>query len=277
MTNFNEFINKDYFRVNNPDHPFVYSGPDILLSDAKSLTALFIPSPEELGSSNKLLLRLINSKIGYPANTIMTLVLDHNKEFKNTDRVERDFFDLVIEPSDLKRLKSILKETKSISYFKDFKHTQKQLFDRQARVQNSNLVYAEKVKFDKDKVEPFINKEKIQYFNYLEDRFEKVRSNIYAFENTLIGFKNLSKKPDLEELAPYYDFVLRSELFMKDKIPFFKKRDDAKCLSLNELPTSRFDPMKPMRLASLFGWLIGNINSEKDLEFRLNSYERSKK
>jgi len=273
MLKFQKLIDRSYFRVDDPDHPFAYSGPDILLSDAGQLTGLFVPSAEEQNSSNKLLLRLINAKIAYPATAVMTLVLDPSAKLEYMNQFDRDFFDLVVEPSDLKNLKSILRETKPSQSLKEFRHTQKQLYDRQAKVQINNLNYIAKVEFSKNKVAPFAEERKVSYYNYLERRTEKVRSNIYYFEETLVGFKNLTARPDLVELAPYYDFVLRSELYMQNKIPFFKGRPMPKCLSLSELPTSKADPSKPMRLASLFGWLIGNINTREELQFRLNTYE----
>jgi hypothetical protein len=269
MTTLSKFISKDFFKVDNPDHPFTFSGPDVLLSDREGLVALFIPTGDELISSNKLLLRLMNSKIAYPANTVMTLILEHSKEFKFNKRMEDDFFDLVIEPSDLKRLKAILKETKTTHKLKEVMHTQKQMFDEQASVHSNNLKYTEQADFKREKVSPFTNKEKISYYNYLEEKTEKVRSNIFYYEEAIVGFKNLSSKPDIIELTPYYEFVLRSELYMQNGVPFFKKNKDKKCLSLNELPKSKFDPLKPMRLASLFGWLIGNINNRQDLTNRL--------
>ncbi|QNN41506.1 hypothetical protein [Pedobacter roseus] len=273
MLKFQKLIDRSYFRVDDPDHPFAYSGPDILLSDAGQLTGLFIPTPEEQNSSNKLLLRLMNAKIAYPATTVMTLVLEPDTKLEYKGQFDRDFFDLVVEPGDLKKLKSILRETKPSHSLKEFKHTQKQLYVRQSNVQINNLNYIAKVEFSQKRVTPFAEEERLSYYNYLEQKTEKVRSNIYYFEESLVGFKKLTTRPDLVELAPYYDFVLRSELYMQDKIPVFKERFMPKCLSLNELPTSKSDPSKPMRLASLFGWLIGNINTRRELQFRLGIYE----
>ena len=82
MTEFDN-LPKGLIKVDNPDHPFAYDGPDTLLSDQKGLLAIFSIRENEQKNPNKLFTRLTNALIAYPAHTKMLLLHDHKKEIEN--------------------------------------------------------------------------------------------------------------------------------------------------------------------------------------------------
>jgi len=95
-----------FIKVTNPDHPFAYDGPDILLSDKKGLLAIFNIRDNEYKKPNKLFTRLTNSLIAYPAHTKMLLMFDHTKNIPQViSQYATYYFSDVIEPKDIKKNK----------------------------------------------------------------------------------------------------------------------------------------------------------------------------
>ena len=74
---------KGLLKVDNPDHPFTFDGPDTLLSDTNGLLAIFNVRANEQINPTKLFSRLTNSLIAYPASTQMLLLIDKNDNILN--------------------------------------------------------------------------------------------------------------------------------------------------------------------------------------------------
>ncbi|TCC99984.1 hypothetical protein [Pedobacter psychroterrae] len=262
-----KLIPRDFLRVDQPEHPFTINGPDILLSDKRNLIALFYPSAEELKSKTKLMTRLIGSKIAYHATTVMVLFLDPSLRISFEQQKAAQFFDQIIQERDLPQLGQFFKEKKTLTGIQDHKQQQAVIFDLQAKAQLKNLDYIEKIGFQHKAVAPLnVAVKKNVYYNKITAKFEKSRANIFESQNqAIIGFKNLQKsKSDLAELEPFYEFSLRTQFEIDKGVPYFDKIQ-AKILSVNDKPVSRYDPLKPIRMASLFGWQISNINNTAEL------------
>jgi hypothetical protein len=74
---------------------------------------------------------------------------------------------------------------------------------------------------------------------------------------------------DIRELQPYYEFVINSEFNVDNGVPYYTSLNK-KVLNLNEIPKIQYDPLKPLRIASLFGWLISNSNNLQEIESRFH-------
>jgi hypothetical protein len=86
----------------------------------------------------------------------------------------------------------------------------------------------------------------------------------------ILGIKMLSKgNSDIRELQPYYEFVINSEFNVDNGVPYYTSLNK-KVLNLNEIPKIQYDPLKPLRIASLFGWLISNSNNLQEIESRFH-------
>ena len=60
----------------NPDHPYLFEGPDILAGGDGRLLAIFRPKSTELSNPNRLLSRLVLTKLALPNHTRYILVMD---------------------------------------------------------------------------------------------------------------------------------------------------------------------------------------------------------
>lgn len=264
-----ESIPKGIIKVDNPDHPFAFDGPDILLSDKKGLLAVFQIRDNE--TPNKLLARLTNALIAYPASTQMLFLYNYKTHQPNLifDSLKY-YFNGIIEPNDVRKAKSLIADGKAKPKIKEIRNIQKRLFETQSRIQLNNLEYIEKkVNFEKSAlIDRNELKEKGKYTDRLTNKETKARANIFLYNDRIIGIKSLSKSnSDIVELQPYYEFAINSEFKVDNGVPYFSHLTK-KALNLNDIPKVQYDPLKPLRIASLFGWLIVNSNNLTEIENR---------
>jgi len=267
---------KGILKVEHPDHPFTYTGPDVLYADRPGLVALFKIRENEQRNASKLFSRITNALIAYPPNTKMLLLIEDSVLIPSK-LIERgkNYLDEFIEPSDIRRIRSLMRDKKSETRIQQIKYTQKKLFSIQAQIQKDNLDYIKTVQFKEKKFErPSFLNEKAKYYSPIDEREIRARANIFSFQNNYYGVKKLSRGiSDLVELQPFFEFVINAQFQVDDRIPFFKYVA-RKVLNISDVPRIRYDPIKPIRVASLFGWHLVNANNFEDLEIRMSKFIR---
>jgi hypothetical protein len=271
----NSNIPKGLIKVVKPDHPFAYDGPDTLLSDSKGLLAIFTLRDNELKNLNKFFARLTNAIIAYPAHTKMLFHYDQNIDYPNAiHQFGKQFFSDFIEEKDIRKSKSIIKDQKETYKIKEIKNIQRKIFTIQSQIQRDNLDYFKRTNFMEIDLQDIPNlKEKAKYFDRVNQKYVSARANIFSHEDQLYGIKRLSNSSsDIIELQPFYEFVINSEFSVIDGIPYYD-RISRKVLNLNEIPRIKFDPLKPTRIASLFGWHLVNSNDFLQIESRISKYK----
>jgi len=275
MTEF-ENIPKGLIKVDNPDHPFAYDGPDTLLSDQKGLLAIFSIRDNEQKNPNKLFTRLTNALIAYPAHTKMLLLIDHKKDISNAvSQMGKYYFNELIEIKDIRKAKSIIRDKKDDAKIKEIKNVQKKIFTIQSQVQRDNLDYIKRTDFKDEILRELPNlKEKAKYYDRLNQKETSVRVNIFEYDKQFIGIKKLNKNiSDLIELQPFFEFVINSEFNVDNGVPYYNYIS-RKALNVNDIPKIKFDPLKPTRIASLFGWHLVNSNDFEQIQSRISKYKK---
>ncbi len=271
-----ENIPKGLIKVDNTDHPFAYDGPDSLLSDHKGLLAIFSIRDNEQKNPNKLFTRLTSALLAYPAQTKMLLLYDHKKDMPNAvTQFGKYYFNDLIEIKDIRKSKSIIKDKKDERKISEIKNIQRKLYTIQSQVQRDNLEYIKRTDF-KEKIIRDIPKlkDKAKYFDRVNQKYVSSRANIYQYENQFFGLKRLSNSvSDLIELQPFFEFAINSEFSVDNGVPYYKYIT-RKALNLNDIPKIKFDPLKPTRIASLFGWHLVNSNDFKQIESRISRYKK---
>ncbi|GAA6765971.1 hypothetical protein AAFH68_19100 [Flavobacterium sp. CGRL1] len=274
MTELNNLPN-GFIRVNNPDHPFTYDGPDTLLSDKKALLAIFNIRDNEYKNPNKLFTRLTNSLIAYPAHTKMLLLFDHTQNIPDViNHYAMYYFSDIIESNDIKKIKLLTRDNKAENKIKEIKKIQKKIFQTQAIIQQDNIHYIKKTEFTKKEILDIPNlKNKAKYYDKTSQKLVQSRAKIFEYENQFFGLKKLNKNvSDIIELQPFFEFVINSEFIVDNGVPYFNSIT-RKALNLNEVPKIKFDPLKPTRIASLFGWHIVNSNDFQQIEERIIKFK----
>ena len=276
MTDFSN-IPKGLIKVDNPDHPFTFDGPDNLLSDSNGLLAIFTIRENEHTNATKLFSRLTNSLIAYPASTQMLLLLDKSIGVPNSiAQFGKFYFNEFIEIKDIRKSKALIRDKKPEYKLKEIKNVQKKIFNIQSQVQRDNIEYIKKKKEFKTKIsnQDALLKNKAKYFDRITQKEITTRANIFEYKNQLSGQKPLSNKiSDLQDLQPFYEFVINSEFMVDNGVPYFKHLS-RKALNVDSIPKIKFDPFKPTRVASLFGWHLVNSNDFTELEGRISKYKR---
>lgn len=262
---------KGIIKVDNPDHPFTYDGPDTLLSDKKGLVALFKVRDNEQKNTNKLFTRLTNSLIAYPAYTKMILLKDEKEIPDIIAKCGEMYFSRVIEFNDIKKIKLLINDKKESNKIQEIKYNQKKIYKVQAQVQLDNLKYFREHEFNKKEIFNLPNlKTKAKFFNIFTQKYISSKANIFESERHIIGLKRLiGGRNDLTELQPFFEFVINSEFKVDSAIPYFNTSNERKVLNLNQIPRLKFDPLKPTRIASLFGWYITNSNDFQQIKDRI--------
>lgn len=271
-----EILPKGIIKVDNPDHPFVYDGPETLLSDQKGLLAIFSIRESEQKNPNKLFSRITNSIIAYPAYTKMLLLYNHKDEMPDSiAHFGKYYFSDIIEEKDVTKSKSLIKDKKDERKILEIKNIQKKVFTIQSQVQSDNLTYIKKNDFNKKEINQIPKlKDKAKYFDRINQKFVSTRAKIYEYEDQIFGLKKLSKSvPDLIELQPFYEFAINSEFLVDNGVPYYRYIA-RKALNVSDVPKIKFDPMKPTRIASLFGWHLVNSTDFQQLEERISKFKK---
>lgn len=269
-------IPKSLITIETPDHPFTFDGPDILISDNNGLLAVFKVRENESKNPNKIFSRVTNTLIAYPPYTKMVFLHGtHGEISDNLIQYSGSYFSESIELKDLRRAKALIRDKKDERKIKDIKQVQRKLFTIQSQVQNDNLAYISKSTFRAKEIKRMSAlKNRASYWDRFSQKEITVKANIFEYENQFIGFKKLSKKnSDLEELRPFYEFVINSEFDVDNGVPFFKFLS-RKALNVSDIPKIKYDPLKPTRVASLFGWHLVNSNDLSQIEGRISRYKK---
>ena len=257
--------------VLDPDHPYAYFNANAIARIGNKLLCLFYPSKEELRTPNKILYRLLNSRIVYPANSTMILILSDSFELNLGYELDKFYFDLVISLNDIKYFNgSLMRESRSSKEINEIKEIQKQTFNFQAINYLNNISFIERTKWKNKEI--YLTDESLSKPKYIDSLFQQAyrpRSDIFKGKETFVGFKNLtSQRSNLYELKPFIHFSMRMNYTFDNGIPYHHGLRQ-KVISLNSIPKSSFDINKPIRILSLFGWLISNTSNIDQINSRI--------
>lgn len=265
-------IPKGVGKVDKPDHPFAFDGPDMLLYNSNGLLAIFYLRSREIKSLGKLIVRLTNALIVYPPYTRMIFLYDHSKELQESNMIRfDDYFDEVIEPADINKAESLLLDRKGLKKINDIRSIQKVVFNNQAIVQKENI---ELMRSDRSQYSGLINElpfaSKAKYHDQFLHKEVKVRAQIYEYENNFYAIKKTVKyKSEVIQFQPFYEFSIKSDFLPDRGVAFFRDskknyldKSKKRILFLYEFNTMKVDPLKPLRIANLLNWcVVGPIDS----------------
>lgn len=261
--------NLDY--VKNPDHPFVDQGPNYVITDGEgNLICLFFPEVKENGDISKLYLRLLNSRLVYPPKALMILVLDKNTSDYSSQSIEDNYFNKVIYTEDMSKVSLLMKEKFDQNSQYDLGKVQYFIFNNQAKMQMNNVSYIKRTNFNSSRLDKFPTKfKKAKYYNSFKKTEEQSTAPIYEVGDDIVGVIKMPRyKSDINHMRPFYEFTMKSVFRFDNHVPYGKVDTFTRVLNLNKIPTIKTDPLKPIRIASLFGWLICNVNSIDQIEKR---------
>src|SRR5687768_13608293 len=109
IKNIETSLSKELVVASNPDHPYLFVAPNILLANAGSIVAVFLPNKKEFTDPDQLLVKLAIAKLALPRHLRCVALIDHNN-------ADQEFLDSIYshfnEILDLSEYKSLIKFTK---------------------------------------------------------------------------------------------------------------------------------------------------------------------
>lgn len=261
---------KNVSQVSSPNHPFTFEGPDTLIYNSSGLLALFTPKENELTNYLSFFSRITNSIIAYPPKTKILIVVDPRQKISNIiNQYGKWYASDLIELKDLKYSNALIIDKKEDRRISDLKKAQKIIFNNQAKFQLDNSNYVSQNKFEKNISNISITIPKAGYIDNLTKKNITARANIFELNDNCYGIKRLTNKvADLIDLKPFFEFALKAEYNIDNGVPY-QTHQMGKVLNVDSIPKNKFDPLKPIRLVSLFGWHIVNTDSLEGMENRI--------
>lgn len=233
-----------------PDHPLLFSGPDVLVGSRGSLLAAFFAKSSEAARPKELFARLVASRLALPGHTTCVVVLT-GAEKKHNVFEQLDFaFERAIRPQEIIQvLADVPRSRDRRSYLSEVRED--------AYVNYAALLHVHRLQSVRE------DERKVTRYDY--DLPLKIGSawheskSIRKYDGSLIGLKRTNTKNMLVSAIREYSIQSFNENYdLHQGIPEPKRKtlDVATYLSL---PGNGLDPEKPIRVAAFSGWLLADI------------------
>jgi hypothetical protein len=233
-----------------PDHPFLFSGPDILVGGGGRLIAVFVPKVSEKYNSKEIYARLIAAKLALPHHTIY-IYISQSTEFEQISNVTMHFHE-VFGSSETSNL---------VNYIKRHEANHKVSDDLLFAKSEAMICYG--IMLDLSRVNARrVNRAKSENLDIdFEQKISGLNDTkespyIKSFKKTLVGIRKFGKNTSFTEVVNSYSVKLFTRDYaLDDGIPYRKERTP-NLIVLDKIPTARFDPDKPVRTAAFAGWAV---------------------
>jgi hypothetical protein len=258
-----------------PDHPHLYSPPDIIAGGRGTIVAIFIPRKSELRNPNELLARLTVTRLGLPGHTrCVALLQSTNQAF---EQVVQTNFHGIIGLEDQHSLSQFIQDPKAVgnaspvpSEIREQAHRRYQLLydisQRRRRIQPRGVDSLELFTELRSKFKPEVHrgeKDEIEHLDYQKIR-PKPR-NLFEYERSLIGALKFRKGlSPLSSINPFCVYSLRRSYALDMGVPY-PLSIDPNILIVSEIPEGRYDRDKPLRAAAFAGWVLSAAESHNEI------------
>ena len=262
-----------------PDHPLLFSGPDLLAGWDGRLATLYLPKVRELRKPDLLLARLAIARLALPA-TMRAALLIGNLEGSELlgGLVHRDF-DEVID----------INEQPSVVRF---------VLDRQNR-RSEDISTLQNIK--RGAIARFETLYSFSYEQFLDGKrgaskaeiiesFPGIRSlsdplswtgragtsklpQLYQAEDATVSFLQLGKRSTLEKMRPFCIASLMLNYSLDSGIPY-PRSYTLNMMFSETVPVSQFDPLKPIRAAAFAGWAVSTVESGEEAQRQIDELKQ---
>jgi hypothetical protein len=262
-----EVLEDDYVVSIRPDLPELFEGPDVLAGRNGRLVAVFVPKIRELRRPDRLLTRLVLSRLALPDHVTCVLAIsDSSREDVEASELNQHFHTVVSldDPNDLRRARKKQREDKSLPEASRRLTEQRAAFLLELATQQSLPVPTSRAK---RKQHPY--KQALAQLAPHADLghpdpafIEPMRSDMatrflaatWVYRGVLVADGVRAEQPLRQRMLPYLTLA-RKMAFRVDKgIPYLNL-PTAGVFVTTELPSSP-DPIKPWRASAFAGWAL---------------------
>ena len=267
-------IGKQYTVSISPDLPHLIDGPDLLLAREGKLCAVFIPRVAESKNPDILLFRLALSRLGLPDHVTSALVVNNEnvaKKYLNQiawhfDRAfsNDDFEELGSFVSDFQQSRPLPANVRKLTLarsLKLFDMSMKQHLVKTDGVAPQKLIeeLRHKGDFKPARVTSWSKIDKSQRRKIFQVPF------LLSSDHQLVAaasFKN--KRSPIPKLRTLSRLSMLVEYDLDYGVPQIIN-PTTNVLLVDEIPTGRFDPLKPLRAIAFAGWSVTQAKNVNDV------------
>lgn len=251
-----------------PDHPFLFSGPDVLIGSRGALLAAFFVKTREISRPKELTARLVASRLALPEQTKCVVVLNGTETEKHSIFKQFDFvFEQTLRPIEITQVMShVTKSEERRSFLSKVR--------RDAYVNYSALLHVHRLQSAGDSYKSV----SIDHYKNLPDLGVSWHGSkeIRKYNDSLIGMKRTNTRSKF--MAAIYEYSIQTfneNYSLHEGVPEPNRMMlDVAMYTSPELYLGR-DPEKPLRVAAFSGWLLTDPDDLfLDIDFYLKETRR---
>ncbi|GJM16104.1 MAG: hypothetical protein DHS20C13_14310 [Thermodesulfobacteriota bacterium] len=281
-------LGQEYVLAPRPDHPLLYSPPDLLIGGMGNTFAIFSPNANDIISPWNFSSRLILSKLVLPVHTKYVLLVPYmvssDFTFFNRD------FDRVFSDDEMPKLTDYIKKDDNTNLnmreFARFGKIKKQALDRFALLYEFSIKEKDhETQYDTiSSTEEILNllnhdfsKLKSENISYIAEYGGKKRTirndNLYLYNNSILANTKAKERQYFRTLSSLSDISINLNFVLDDGIPYHSNKFPFNFLFVDELPQNRNDTYKPLRAAAYAGWSVVVPNEAIDIENMISEFK----
>lgn len=260
-----------------PDHPLLFSGPDVLVGVKGRVATFFLPKVRELRRPDLLLTRLAIARLALPATMRAALLIGNSEGADRLGNLAHRDFDEVVDVTD----------HPSAAQF---------AFDRQDRRKEdiSNLREVKRGAIDRFEAlytfsyEQFSDEKRGMPRERLMEALPDIRSfadppswtgyagkprKLYQAEGATVAFLQSGKRGTLDKMRPFCAAALMLDYNLDNGIPY-PRPHTLNIMFSERTPVSQFDPLKPIRAAAFAGWAVSTPESGEEAQNQIDALKK---
>ena len=261
-----------FFISRYPDHPHLFAGPDLLIGGEGELCALFLAKQREILRVDGLLARLTASRLALPEHMRWAVVVERsNADFEAVTRLhfqeifgpdqDRDIARWVELSNTARGFNSVPAEIRA-----DAQMRYQILF--QVTALRRSRFHIERDPFqllDSIQDQLWARSATISLVDINREGRPSSRRNIVQGESFSVGATSFTAgKSAREKIRPFCIYSLRRAYVLDNGVPY-PQSSDPNILIIDEHPSARFDPLKPVRCANFAGWALTRADDPRDV------------
>lgn len=267
-------LGSDWIVAVDPDLPYLFEAPDILVGGNGKLLGFFVPRNIELSNPSLLWSRLIMSILALPANFMPVLVLRPSNQIRFTEEKNWGFYNHFAAQLEQHEVLDFTLKMEHKAPNRDLQNLQSKVFSRASDMFELSMAFQADPKWSeptKDWVDNVHNKMNIAEGMYWKTEINDIHlsknSQFWMLPNSMIGIVE-SNNARSQRLRGLFSVSLRQQFTLDNGVPFERSSvapDMLRFLLTEHIRASRGDPLKDLRAAAFAGWLMPPPSVAEDI------------
>jgi hypothetical protein len=274
---------EDDFTVSlEPDLPELFEGPDVLAGKSGRLIAVFVPKSHELRNPERLLTRLVLSRLALPDHAQCLLAIEEAQDSSRVERIARDFHAVVSvdDRAGLRRLRTKSQEHRHVPA-----STRQMVERRTAFLMTLSLAHQPQLAAAPDEVGEDWESVDIRPTTSSSNGtsgaahvplplwpmplltqsalLQAGSASVSVYDGVLVAGGVAARRGIHERILPYLTVAAQAAFRVDNGVPYLG-HPTAGVFIVQDARWPRSDPLKPLRASAFAGWaLLSNPSKEE--------------